>query len=305
MLLDRSVQTEEAAMNAPQMRVNGAELVLGEEPVEIASHCATLQGRLFRPSGPATAAIVLHGATGVPQRFYRAFAAWLAEEGYACLTYDYRDFGASAIAHPRLSAATLSDWGIRDQAAAQRRLEQLVPGIPIWVVGHSLGGFMLPFHEGAGRVARLITVASAPVHVSDHPLPQRIIVGAFWSAPVSGLTRALGYLPGRLLRLGHDLPPGVYAEWRRWCTTRGFYLGDIEQSLPMPDWAALKAPAKFVAVADDGLATPAAVWRLMQHYPEAIKRQLVLRPADFGLKRIGHIGAFAARNRAVWPAIMA
>lgn len=60
------------------------------EPVEIVADSARLAGRLFGPSGrAAVATVVLHGASGIPQRFYRAFAAWLAERhGASVLTYD-------------------------------------------------------------------------------------------------------------------------------------------------------------------------------------------------------------------------
>jgi hypothetical protein len=43
----------------------------------------------------------------------------------------------------------------------------------------------------------------------------------------------------------------------------------------------------------------------MALYPRAIKRQLVLRPADHGLARIGHIAAFSRANAVLWPAIIA
>jgi predicted alpha/beta hydrolase len=102
-----------------------------------------------------------------------------------------------------------------------------------------------------------------------------------------------------------DLPAGVYWQWRRWCTTHGFYLADIGRSLPMPNWTALQGKAKFVAISDDGHVPPAAVWRLMQHYPEAVKSQLTLRPEVFGLKSIGHIAAFSPRNAVLWPQIIA
>jgi predicted alpha/beta hydrolase len=58
-------------------------------------------------------------------------------------------------------------------------------------------------------------------------------------------------------------------------------------------------------VADDDVVPPAAVWRIMALYPQAIKRQLVLRPADHGLQKIGHIGAFARANQVVWPTLIA
>ena len=34
-------------------------------------------------------------------------------------------------------------------------------------------------------------------------------------------------------------------------------------------------------------------------------RKRVLDPADFGLKRVGHLGIFARRNSALWPALIA
>ena len=278
---------------------------IGPEPIRIASAGAELTGTLYRPAGTPKAAIVLHGATGVPHRYYRHFAAWLADEGYACLTYDYRDFGASAAGHAKRSKATMVDWGLHDQSAAQQALEAAVPGAPVWVIGHSLGGFMLPFQPGAARVERLIAVASGPVHTSDHALNAQIPIRIFWSRPVAALTRALGYLPGKMLGLGPDIPSGVYAQWRRWCTTRGFYRCDIGTALPQPDWSAFRGRAKFVVLDDDNWMTAPAVWRLMQHYPEAIKRQLTLRPKDHGLGKVGHVAAFSPKNKALWPAILA
>jgi hypothetical protein len=38
--------------------------------------------------------------------------------------------------------------------------------------------------------------------------------------------------------------------------------------------------------------------------PEAVKRQKVLRPREFGLKKIGHLGAFKRENAVLWPAIL-
>ncbi len=292
-------------MTAPERHLNVAAPRPAEEEVEFRADRARLRGRLFLPGRPPRAAVVLHGATGVPQRFYRAFAGWMAEQGFAVLTYDYRDFGESAAGHPRTARATMTDWGLRDQPAAQAFLEARLPGVPLWVIGHSLGGFMLPFHDGAGRIARFIAVASGPVHVSDHPWRYRPVALAFWSPLVAGLTRLLRYVPGRALRLGPDLPAGVYRDWRRWCTSEGFYLGDVGRTLPMPDWGRLTADAKIVAVADDALIPPAVVWRLMQFYPAATKRQLTLRPADYGLTRIGHIDVFAKSSAAVWPALIA
>jgi predicted alpha/beta hydrolase len=96
----------------------------------------------------------------------------------------------------------------------------------------------------------------------------------------------------------------VYRDWRRWCTTRGFHLAEVGRRLPLPDAGAVRGEMRVVAVADDAWVPPAAVWRGMALYPEAVKRQVVIRPADFALGRIGHLGCFARRNAAVWPALL-
>jgi predicted alpha/beta hydrolase len=276
------------------------------EPVRIDAGRKTLAGFCYRPTGPARALAVLNGAVGVPQRFYRAFASWLAEtQEVACLTYDYSDFGASAVGSMRQSKVSLADWGLADQPAAMRAARRLAPGLPVWVIGHSFGGIMLSFNGQAAGAARVITLGSGLVRLSDHPWPYRLAAAAFWYGHGPLLAHGAGYLPGRLAGLGSDLPAAVYWQWRRWATTRGFVLSDAGQALPLPKPATVTAPVRIVAVADDVMVPPHAVWRQMALVPEAVKRQKVLRPGDYGLDRIGHLGAFARQNSVVWPDIIA
>ena len=275
------------------------------EDLDIRSEGALLRGRLVRPKGTPRAAVVLHGATGAPARYYRGFAEWAAtERDMAVLTYDYRDFGASLRRPMRGSWASLADWGRHDQNAALATLARMYPDTPLWVLGHSVGGLWLGWHEAMGRVSRAITIGSGLTHVSDHPWRYQWKARVFWSPPVRVLARTAGYLPGKLVGLGADLPRGVYEDWRRWCTTRGWHLSDVGRSLPLPDPARVTARLRMIAVADDDLVPPEAVWRARALYPEAMKEQKVLRPADFGLASIGHIPPFQHRNAVLWPAIL-
>lgn len=277
----------------------------GAAEVEIPSDGATLRGRMVWPKGTPRAAMVVHGATGAPAGFYRAFAEWAAaERGLAVLTYDYRDFGASAKGSLRASRATLADWGRLDQAAALAALGKLAPAVPLWVLGHSVGGLWLGWHAGMERVERAITIGAGLTHVSDHPPRYRWKARLFWSPPVRALAWAAGYLPGRAVGLPADLPRGVYEDWRRWCTTRGWHLTDVGRSLPLPETQRVRCPLRMIAVSDDELVPPAAAWRALALYPEAVKEQLVLRPEDFGLAAIGHIPPFHRRNAVLWPAIL-
>src|SRR5262249_52982075 len=54
-----------------------------------------LAATVFTPEGPPRGTVLVNSATAVPRRFYAGFAAYLAERGFACLTYDYRGVGGS------------------------------------------------------------------------------------------------------------------------------------------------------------------------------------------------------------------
>jgi predicted alpha/beta hydrolase len=273
--------------------------------VKIKAEGAVLAGRLVMPMGTVRAAVVLHGATGVPAGYYRAFADWMAaDRSCAVLTYDYRDFGASARGPISKARATMVDWGLRDQAAALVALGELVPGAPRWVIGHSLGGLWLGFHPAMAGVERVLTVGSGLIHVKDHPVGFGLKARFFWRGPVPFLARRLGYLPGIRLGFGADLPLGVYEDWRRWSLHPGFHMADLGRRLPAPESARVAARMRVVAVADDEWVPKPPVWRMMALYPDATKTQLVLRPGDYGLAKIGHLGAFHRANAVVWPALV-
>ncbi len=274
------------------------------EQITIETQGGRIAGRLFRAPAPRAVA-VLNPATGVPQAYYRHFAAWLAtEQGVSCLTYDYRGFGASENGPVGKVRLSMADWGIHDQQAARDWLvaQAEFEGVPLWVIGHSLGGFMLGYQTGLEQIARVIAVSSGPIHVSDHPWPYQASARFFWFVLGPVLLASMGYLPGKLSGLGADVPGPVFTQWKRWCTTRGFHRAD--KSLPPYDASALNAPLRSVAPSDDVMIPPTVVARLGALYPQSAQTHEVLDPARFGLSKVGHLAAFARRNSALWPAIL-
>ncbi|GHF33772.1 alpha/beta hydrolase [Seohaeicola zhoushanensis] len=275
------------------------------EAISFPAPGATLQGTLYLPASPPRAAVVLNGATAVPQGFYRAFATWLANsEGIACLTYDYRDFARSAQAHPKHSTATMADWALRDQPAARAEMRRRLPGVPLWVIGHSLGGMLMPMQEGIEDIDRMIAVASGLVHHQDHPWPYQGLARLFWFGHVPALTRLLGYLPGRIAGFGPDLPATAYWQWREWCTHPHSYFPHLGASLPQPAWHRSSATAELIALADDPVCPPVSTAKLVGVYGVEQSRFRVLDPAEKGLSKVGHLGAFARANAALWPEII-
>lgn len=276
------------------------------QPVKIPSQGAQMVGHLLTPYGEIRAAVVLHAATGVPQTRYLKFARWLAEsQSAAVLIYDYRDMGRSARGPVKYSKLKLSDWGIDDQSAALDFLCEAYPELPIWVIGHSLGGMFVPWHDQAARVSRVIAIASGPAYLTSHPPSYMVQVLLFWYVLGPSLTWLFGYLPGRLLGLGVDLPAEVYWQWRRWCTSKTFHRVDWGRIIPVPDLERVKADLTLIGMRDDVMIPPATVRKLAAFYPAAKANFVEIVPGTYGLTKIGHINVFSERCKAAWPALVA
>ena len=220
------------------------------------------------------------------------------------LTYDYRDFGESAFRPLRESDTTSADWAVRDQAAAQAALANLAPEGPLWVLGHSLGGLGIPFHGYPDRVEKIVAVGAGIGHFTDHPWSYRPKVLAFWFLLGPVATALAGYMPGKRLLLGADLPAGVYWQWRKWCTRRDFFDSDIGVSLPAPNYA-LKGPEIRICVAsDDVVVPPVAVKRYAQALAPSGASFRAFAPADYGLSTLGHIEFLARDREPVWGGLL-
>ena len=76
-----------------------------------------LASRWYAPRGEPLGAVLIAPAIGVPQRFYRDFASWLAERGYLTVTFDYLGIGESLPGSLRALDVNVSDWG-RDDGSA-------------------------------------------------------------------------------------------------------------------------------------------------------------------------------------------
>ena len=81
--------------------------------------------------------IILAGATGVPQAFYRRFAEYAATYGYNVITFDYRGIGRSKPADFKNFDSNFIEWATLDLAAV---VDTMADDLPLFIVGHSFGG---------------------------------------------------------------------------------------------------------------------------------------------------------------------
>lgn len=266
----------------------------------VAADGTALAARIFQPAGAPRAAVLVVPAMGVPQSYYAAFAAWLADQGFLAATFDYRGMGASRRGPLRGLRADILDWARLDTAAALDALAARAPGVPLYWIGHSLGGQILPFVANRGRVAKMLTIGTGSGYWRENATPGRWLAALLWHVVVPLLTPLFGYFPGRRLRMVADLPRGVIEQWRRWCLDRDYAAGAEPGAREL--YAAVRTPIVSLSFTDDEFMSARNTESLHGFYVNAPRRMRRLSPAGEGLRRIGHFGFFRAGHARLWGA---
>ena len=141
--------------------------------------------------------LIVAGATGVGQQFYRRFAEYASAQGFNVLTFDYRGVGQSAPKQLKGFQMAFEDWAQLDLAAAVEYLHS--DHTPLFLVGHSYGGHalgMLPNHE---KISRCYTLGSGSGWHGWMPLTERLKVQFMWNVMFPVLVAWKGYLPWLML----------------------------------------------------------------------------------------------------------
>jgi predicted alpha/beta hydrolase len=251
-----------------------------------------LGARLYRPpAGQRTlAAVLIGGAMGVRQDYYQPFAQWLASQGYAVMSFDYRGMGDSRAGSLRGFDADLFSWA-RDTDTAIDALMQAAPHVPLYLIGHSLGAQLPGLLKHRDRIAGLVSVAAGSGYWRDNAPQLKRIVLYFWHVLVPVATALCGYFPGRRIGKVGDLPAGVVLQWRRWCMNPRYHVG-AEGAPVREQFEAARFPVVALSITDDELMTERGTRVLVDCYANAPRRIERIAPADVDVKRIGHFGFF-------------
>ena len=167
---------------------------LREEPVTVGQPPWELEGLLTLPpgQGPFPAVVLVHGSgpndrdeTLLANKPFRDLAWGLAQRGVGVLRYDKRTLthGAAMMADPR--QLTVQTEVIDDALAAANLLRQRPEVDPqrVFVLGHSLGGMMVPrILKQDPKLAGGIVMAGA-VH---RPLPDLLVAQVRYVAQLDG-----------------------------------------------------------------------------------------------------------------------
>lgn len=247
--------------------------------------------------------IVMAGATGVPQGFYRRFAEWASAQGFDVMTLDYRGIGKSRPARLRGFRMDYLDWGRQDLAAAVDAM--YVEGEPLYVVGHSYGGHgfgLLPNHH---KVSAAYTFSTGAGWHGWMPLAERVKVQLMWHVVGPVLVAMKGYLPWTWLKMGEDLPIDVYRQWKRWCGFPHYFFDDPATPGIAEQFATVRTPIMACNAKDDLWAPAASRDAFMRGYRNAPWSATDIDPATSGLGPIGHMGYFRPHAEPLWTQAIA
>lgn len=264
-----------------------------------------LGGHLWTPAQGAAphGTVIVNPATGVAAKYYHRYARFLADQGYAAVTYDYRGIAASRPTHLRDLQMEWRHWGELDFDAVVHWARSRDPNGFLGVVGHSIGGFLPGFAPSAHRIDRLLTVGAQYAFWRNYAPAQRLRMLWRWHVVMPALALGLGYFPGKRLGWLEDLPAGVALEW-------GFRRKRMEMNYPKAErtailhrFAAVRGPILAIGLADDEYGTPAAIRAGLDYYTGAQRQQVELLPTDLGFDSVGHFSMFHDRHAGgFWPA---
>jgi predicted alpha/beta hydrolase len=244
----------------------------------------------FEPERP-TAVLVMAAAMGVPRRYYGKFAADMAARGIAAVTFDYRGIGDAARTLADPGGTTFQDWGRLDLHAVLREVYARFPGLPVFLAGHSAGAQVVGLTPLADRLAGLVFVAGPRPHVSQDRGSYRIFSTLWWYAIVPLFSRGRWFPAKKLGFSSIDVPAGVTREWGRWARSPR-YLFSPQWGIDISRYAKLRLPILALSFSDDLYCPPASAEALLSEYPNARITRRPVRPAEAGVKAIGHLGFF-------------
>jgi predicted alpha/beta hydrolase len=256
----------------------------------IASDGQSIVAHFFAPEREARGVVLIVPAMGTAQKYYAAFARWLAGQGFLVVTFDYRGTGQSRSGNLREFKADILDWSRLDCSAMIDAATAAAPGKPLYWIGHSLGGQILPFVPNRDRISKAVTVAAGSGYWRENSAPLRWTAWWLWFVVAPLSVRWFGYFPGKRLRKVGDLPGGVMEQWRRWCLSPEYAVGAEDGARAR--YAAVATPIVSLSFSDDEFMSARNTESLHGFYVNAPKVMKRFAPEQIGVPRIGHFGFF-------------
>ncbi len=207
---------------------------------------------------------------GVGAKFYDRLGEELAGAGLAAFVMDLRGIGAS-----NLRASRKVDFGYRelvqlDLVAAANAVKTSSESLPLFVMGHSLGGHLAVLFAAlhGDRIAGAMVVAGGTPYFRNWKWPMNAKT-FFGSSVMRALGFAMGYVPGNRLGFGGREANRVVAEWARFVRSGKLVVRGIDSAAL--DRARAKATGRLLGISfeEDAYAPRISTDRLLAMLPKA------------------------------------
>ncbi|WP_367390345.1 alpha/beta fold hydrolase [Lewinella sp. LCG006] len=226
---------------------------------------STNQASIFPAPEEATAIIICLPALGVRASYYHDFAQALSEQAFHVVTIDWRGHG-----HSNLRAGRSIDFGYEELVNDLQELLDYVENwfsvMPVYVVGHSLGGQIASLCAARypGLIQGLVLIASCSVYYKgwEGLGAWRVWLAAKLFHPIS---KIVGYFPGRSIGFGDREARKVMHDW----CYNGLY-GKYRLAGSLFDYEAalqkMETPSLAISIAGDELAPIKATENLVKKF---------------------------------------
>lgn len=253
-------------------------------------------------AGPdARALLLVAGATGVPQGFYRRFAQAATQQGFCTLTFDYRGIGRSKRGSLKGFKMDYLDWAQKDLHSALDYARRF--NLPVYIIGHSYGGHAIGLLPDLDMVKGAWTFGTGAGWHGRMPKAEQWRVKFMWNVLGPIFTRVFGYLAWSRIGMGEDLPLNVYRQWKHWCSFPNYFFDDPKMKGINEKFERVTFPLFAVNSVDDDWATPASRDAFMTKYRNAELKLETIQPDNVQQKTIGHMGYFKSQSTSLWQMV--
>ena len=257
---------------------------------------------VFEPKERAKAAIMICSATGVKQSLYYKFAQFLAAQDYVVYTFDYAGIGQSKPDSLKRFNTSASQWASNDIESVLKMIKTKHSDIPLFALGHSIGGQLLGIVPSNAQLDGIVLVAAQMGYWKMWRGIQKYSMALLWYVLMPVSIKFKGYFPGKLLGSSEDLPKDMALEWRSWCLSPNYLFDKFEGA--DNNYQRVTVPLYSISAEDDKFAPQNVVNWISQRYQNAKITRVHLMPKELNLKSIGHFGYFRSDKKIVWHRLL-
>jgi len=227
--------------------------------------------------------VAINAGTCIDQKFYSRFAHWLAQQNYDVLTYDYRGVDIPAVI----------DWMVENYPTNKR-----------YIIGHSMGGQIIGLADNINQIDKIVAFVPSYGNWQNNAAKGRWKIGLQWATIFPLLAIVNGYFPASRLNLGNDWPKGVTWDWWSWGIRRLPHYKIMEHRGIRHFYHEVQVPMKAYFTTDDLIASERCIPYYKIDFASTDLEVVVLKPEDYGLAKIAHMGMFSPKCLELWEEVV-